>query len=102
MEILERDANIDNLVLLVNPRFGTGAMLENHINTAIELRQRTSKPVMAILSCFFAPAEVQQAGDIIQKLQAGDVPTFITLERGAHALRNVLDYYSFKNNAAAR
>ncbi len=100
MEILERDANIDNLVLLFTARWGTSKQLEAHINLMADIRRRTSKPVMAILSYSFSPGEVQQAGDIIQKLQSGGVPTFIALERGARALRNALDYYSFKSSAS--
>ena len=100
MEILERDANIDNLVLLFTARWGTSKQLEAHINLMADIRRRTSKPVMAILSYSFSPGEVQQAGDIIQKLQSGGVPTFIALERGARALRNALDYYSFKSSVS--
>ena len=102
MEILERDANIDNLVLLVNARAGTSPQLETHINSVLDIRQRTSKPVMAILSYSFTAREVEQAGDIIQKLQDGGVPTFIALERGARALRNVLDYYSLRRSAGSQ
>ncbi len=94
MEILERDANIDNLVLLLTVGLATTGQLETYINAAVDIRKRTSKPVMAILSCAFSPTEVEQAGSIIQKLQSGGVPTFVGLERGAHALRNALNYYS--------
>ncbi len=101
MEILERDANIDNLVLVVNYHFGAAEQQQSHINLLSDIRKRTSKPVMAILSWSFSPVEVQQAGDIIQKLQSNGVPTFIGLERGARALRNALDYYSFKSGVGS-
>jgi len=96
IEILERDANTDNLVLLTGARFGPGGPAEALINLLIDLRKKTSKPVMAILSWAFSPEDVQQAGDVIKKLQDGDVPTFIDLERGAFALRKALDYYNLK------
>ncbi len=101
MEILERDANIDNLVLLITMRFRTPEQLGSSVNLVVDIRKRTPKPVMAILSCSFSPGEVQQAGDVIQKLQSGGVPAFIALERGAFALRNALDYYSLKSSVGS-
>ena len=55
MEILDRDANIDNLLLIVTMRFITmGFRTNEHVDTNIdlmaEMRQRSSKPVMAIVS----------------------------------------------------
>jgi len=102
LEILERDANIDNLVLLLTSRFGNIEQLESHINSVIDIKKRTSKPVMAILSWSFSPVGVEQATDIIGKLQDGGVPTFILLERGAFALRKTLDYYNFKNSIGSQ
>jgi len=102
LEILERDGNVDNVVLLLTARFGNPAQIETHINSVVELRKRTPKPVMAILSYSFSPGDVQQAGDIIQKLQAGGVPAFTSLERGAFALRRALDFYREKNGAQSR
>ena len=82
-------------------RLGNPSQLETRINLVIDIRKITSKPVMAILSYSFLPAEVEQAGDIIQKLQDGGVPTFIALERGARALKNALDYYSLKSSVGS-
>ena len=101
-EILERDANIDNLVLLIMARFTAPGQLETHISSVVEVRKKTSKPVMAILSHSFSPGEVEQAGDIIQRLQGGGVPTFLGLERGAGALKNALDYYRLNNGISLR
>ncbi len=98
LEILERDANVDNLVLLLTARWGNPSQVETHINSLVDIRQKTQKPVMAIVSYSFSPGEVQQAGDIIKKLQGAGVPVFISLERGARAMRNALDYYSLKSS----
>ena len=98
LEILERDANIDSLVLLTTVRFSDPAQLDRNVEVITSIRERSPKPVMAILFHSFLPEEVQKAGDIIQKLQDGGVPTFIALERGARALRNTLDYYNLKNS----
>ncbi len=97
MEILERDANIDNLVLLINIRFGPPEQLESQINLIVDLRKRTLKPVMSIVP-FSSPEEMQRARSITQKLQQRGVPVFPSIERGAFALRNALDYYSLKGS----
>ena len=55
IEILERDANIDNLVLSINLRLGNPEQLESHINSVIDIRKRTTKPAMAVLSYSFLP-----------------------------------------------
>ena len=101
LEILERDANTDNLVLLVNSRFSIPGQLESDVDLLTSIRQRSAKPVMVITSYSFSPPEVQQAGEIIQKFQDGGIPTFVALERGARALRNTLDYYSINSSAGA-
>jgi acyl-CoA synthetase (NDP forming) len=102
MEILERDANIDKMVLLTGVGFGPAGSAETLIDLLIDMRQKKSKPVMAVLSWSFSPGDVQQAGDVIQKLQSSGVPAFITLERGARALRNALDYYNLKSSVSTQ
>jgi acyl-CoA synthetase (NDP forming) len=99
MEILVRDANIDNLVILTGARFGPGGSADSLIDLLINMRQKTPKPVMAILSWSFSSEDVKQAGDVIKKLQDGGVATFTSLARGALALRKALDYYNLKNNS---
>ncbi|MFH0768318.1 MAG: hypothetical protein V1932_01965, partial [Chloroflexota bacterium] len=101
LEILERDTNIDSLVLLITARWGNPAVLETQINSIVDIRNKTPKPMMVILNYSFSPGDVQQGGEIIQKLQAGGVPTFIGLERGARALKNALDYYNLKSNCGS-
>ncbi len=98
MEILERDANIDNLVLLLWT-VGRGPTPEqlDQTSSIIEVRKETSKPVMAILPFSSAHEGMRQALEVIQKLQDGGIPAFFSLERGARALKNALDYYNFKN-----
>ena len=71
--------------------------LKNDLNLIVNLRKRTPKPVMVINSHFFSPEEVQKARDVTRKLQDGGVPVFATVERGAQALANALEYYRFRN-----
>jgi acyl-CoA synthetase (NDP forming) len=99
LDILERDTNTDNIVLLLTARAGYPMMqVETLINAVAELKKKTTKPVLAIISHSSSPADGQVAGDLLQKLQAGGVPAFIGLERGAQALKNALEYYRLKNS----
>ncbi len=101
MDILERDTNTDNLVLLLNTRIGPAGPLENRLDLLISIRKKNVKPVIAIVPASFAPDSVQQTGDIIQKLQNGGVPAFTSLERGAFALRKALDYYNLRKSISS-
>jgi len=44
----------------------------------------------------FLPKVVGEARMLVKKLQDGGVPAFTSLDRGALALRNTLDYYRFQ------
>ena len=101
LEILERDDNIDNLVLLITTRFITmGFITSEHVDSSIELmaetKKRTSKPVMAIVS-YSTPNDMRSAREVIQKFQRKGVPAFPSISRGTIALRNSLDYYRMKS-----
>jgi acyl-CoA synthetase (NDP forming) len=97
MEILEQDDNIDNLVFvatLFSMRLAA-EQREKDINTLIELRRRTEKPLAVVLG-FLSHEAVEERSAFTQKLKNGGIPTFVSLERGARALRNTLDYYTLK------
>ena len=96
MEILERDANIDNLALLTGSRWGMAATPETDLALLGDMRKSTPKPVMAIVP-FVTPEELKETRDATRKFQTMGVPAFSSMERGARALKNVLDYYRFKN-----
>lgn len=102
MEILERDGNTDNLVLLTSVgAFGRmREQVEGDINSLIDIRNRTPKPVMVTLG-FAAPEAWQDTREVIQKFRDGGIPTFVTLERGARALKNALGYYAARNSMNA-
>ena len=98
IETLERDANIDNIVMLIPVeagfRWDTPEDLESDISLLVNVRKRTFKPVLAIVSSY-TPITMEQARSIAGKLQDGGVPAFATFERAARALKNALDYYNF-------
>ncbi len=96
MEILERDTNLDNLVLLNDVRWNHAKMIDDNIDDNIEvlaeIKERAQKPVMAILPAF-NPAEMEKAAEAAGKFQQRGIPVFPSIERGARALKNALDYY---------
>ncbi len=97
IEILDRDANIDNLVFLqwYIGRFPRPEDLEL-ISIIIEVKKRLTKPIAVIFPTFSTPENMQQAIQAGEKLRATGIPSFYTIEGVARALRNTLDYYNFK------
>ncbi len=96
VDILEQDRNVDNLALLVNTRNLTPEWAEHLINLLLDLKARTLKPLIAVLILSFSTVDVERSSAIIQRLQAGGVPTFLNYERGARALHNALEYYRLR------
>ncbi|MBI4267719.1 MAG: CoA-binding protein, partial [Chloroflexi bacterium] len=50
LEILEKDANIDNVVFLTTARFSANEQLDTDIKQLVEIRERSQKAVMTILT----------------------------------------------------
>jgi len=99
MDILVRDANIDNLVMLVSTKPGMHPfekMIENDIDLIEEVRGKTTKPLMTIVY-FTNPEGVQEARGVIKKCQETGIPAFPSIPRAAIALRNALSYYCLKS-----
>ena len=97
MDILEEDANIDNLVLMtsVMSQFRAAAQIERDIAMLADLKVRSRKPVAVVLG-HYSPDAAQETKEVTQKLHDVGVPTFISTERGARAIRNAHEYYMFK------
>ena len=95
MEVLDRDENIDNLVLLTGARWGMTETPKIDIETMAGIKQKSSKPVMAIVT-YSTPEEMQGSMEAMMLFQEKGVPAFPSIERGAKALKNAFDYYSFK------
>ena len=105
LEVMERDANTDNIVVI----FVSSAMrmfmreqLAGFMDSAIKIKNRATKPVIAVIPSYLLPEHAQLAREMAQKLQDGGVPTFNTAERAACALRNALSYYRFKASISRR
>jgi acyl-CoA synthetase (NDP forming) len=103
MEILEKDPNIDNIVLLMGLGMGatdTQDAMPGGVDSVLELRKRSKKPVLATVYSPFSSGGVQEARRIIKRLQEGGVPAFSTIERAAKAVRNTMAYYRFRGIAS--
>jgi acyl-CoA synthetase (NDP forming) len=99
MEVLEKDTNLDNLVLLTSAmvaRLGRPSELEDNIKLMKTIKERSNKPVMAI-ACYSTPEDMGWVMDAIQKFHEKGIPAFPSIERGAFALKNAFDYYRMKN-----
>jgi acyl-CoA synthetase (NDP forming) len=100
LEILERDTNTDNIVLLGMTRFGTPEQIQGEVDLMAEIRARSRKAVMAVVP-YSTADEMRQARELSQKFQKRGIPSFPSIERGARALKRALDYYSFKSGDGA-
>lgn len=97
LNILASDENVDNIVLLQTARVRSARLINKIIEETTTLQKATSKPVAAIVSSAFSLDQVQQTHELIGRLQAGGVPTFTSLERGARAIRKTFEYYRMKD-----
>jgi acyl-CoA synthetase (NDP forming) len=100
MDILEADENIDNLVLMtsVMSMFRASEQLEREINMLSDLRKRTRKPVAVVLG-HYSPDSVNETRNVAERLRNGGIPMFVSVERGARALRNAFEYNRMRQNA---
>jgi len=99
MGILEQDENIDTLVLLtsVTSLLRTSEQLQSDISLLKEIRERDNKPVAVILG-FYSPEMINETREVMEKLRDINIPTFVSLERGAKALKNAFEYHKDKQS----
>lgn len=95
LEIMEKDANIDSIVMelsvnFLHRRFLSEPGFEDKLLAMIKLfKKSTNKPLLAILSSSFKD---DFAAHLREKLVEIEVPSFPTFERGANALKRFVDY----------
>lgn len=92
MDILDRDQNIDNMVMIYTTRRDSPEQIHRQVEVMVDLRTKTQKPLMAVVP-FSSPEQMQNALDARKEFQDGNVPAFTSIERCARALKNVYDYY---------
>ncbi len=92
MEILEKDPNIDNLVLQSGGRWFTWDTTSEDFDILAGIKERSRKPVMAVYP-FSTPEDMKRVMKDTREFQKRGIPAFPSFERGARALKNALDYY---------
>jgi len=100
LEIVGRDANIDNLVLICSTKPGRQIMpaqLQGNLELASYIKDRTSKPVMVFVFLFTPDAD-REKRDVIFRYQEIGIPAFPSIERGVIALKNALDYHELHDS----
>lgn len=103
MDIVAHDENIDNIVMLMGE--GNSGAIDaadkdkepGGVDSVIELRNMTDKPVLGTIYVSFSSGGVGEARRMMKKLHANGVPAFSTIERTARALKNAVDYYKYKD-----
>jgi len=104
MKILAQDRNIDNLTMIISTKPGWHAQperVEASIQLLEKLKKETKKPVMALVT-FTNPNAEEEIRSVILKLREKGIPGFPSIQRGACALKNALDYYRFNNKKGDR
>lgn len=97
VNILARDPNVDNLVLLSLARMlNMNGRLDNLVDMTARVKDQTGKPVISIIN-YYSLEELPVVKEAIRKFQGKGIPTFPTIERGAVALKNAFDYYRMKD-----
>ena len=101
LDVMEQDANLDNIAVLVGARGGAGPQFDTLVNSLGEIRKRARKPVLTLMPMTFGPGDAEQAQTTMEKLQKVGVPAFFSFERGAFALKKALEYYHMNRAISA-
>jgi acetate---CoA ligase (ADP-forming) len=97
VDILARDPNIDNLVILSLARMlNLDGRLNSFVEMTADLRKQTDKPIISIIN-YHSMEELPVVKEAVLKFQERGIPTFPSIERGAKALRNTFEYYRMRD-----
>lgn len=98
VNILARDPNIDNLVLLSLARMlNMNGRLDSLVDITADIRDQVGKPVISIIN-YYSLDELPIVKEAVRKFQGKGIPTFPTIERGAVALKNAFEYYRMRDS----
>ncbi|MEK7778047.1 MAG: hypothetical protein AAB303_05420, partial [Chloroflexota bacterium] len=96
VDVLGRDENIDVVAVEVstgrlsqNPE-----MLEGRIKAFKAFQASSTKPIIAVLSSSMPKADSTTLESMERRFSQEGIPAFLGFERGARALKNVVDYHS--------
>ena len=98
LDILDGDENIDSVVLefsifllarwMMDPQ-----SLDGFLDGLARFKARSAKPFLTVL----VSVHMEERGsEVRHKLTQRDIPCFPSFERGAGALRKMVDYYRFR------
>lgn len=97
LDVMEQDPNIDCIVLelftLISPFSHDLEQPDPLLDTILEFKDRTKKPFLTIVTT--AHRETL-AIEIRDRLTGKDIPCFPSFERGARALKRLVDFYRFR------
>ena len=101
MDILTADPNIDAIAMQMNPQAfrRDPKQADDQIATMVSAREKTGKPVVAMLFSSDPYGDGQILKDLDLKLQEAAIPSFPTYERAATALKKIVDYHRFHDLA---
>lgn len=100
IDILNEDERVDAVVLelsvvfLTRLTWTTPMYFDNLIDALALYKARSNKPFLTILICAHAESEAIEAK---KKLVERGIPSFPSFERGAKALKKLVEYYRFRN-----
>ncbi|MDD5092916.1 MAG: CoA-binding protein [Dehalococcoidia bacterium] len=103
IEIVAQDANIDIVAVQIGgiSTFTTRPdRLARIIRALIGTRDKVEKPFVGLLLSPDPYADGKALGDLNLRLQQAGIPSYLSYERSAYALRKLLDYYRFHTNGA--
>jgi len=96
VEILARDPNIDNVVILSLARMlNMNGRLDHFVEMTADLKGKTDKPIISIIN-YHSMEEIPLVREAIRKFQERGIPLFPSIERGAKALKNTFEYYRMR------
>jgi acyl-CoA synthetase (NDP forming) len=98
LEVLSKDDNLD--IVAVEVAGGRLSQSEKILAKSIQqiknFQMNSVKPIIAIVTSSFPRIESSVMESILQRFNEEGIPAFPTFQRGAMALKNVVDYYSRK------
>ena len=100
VDILNEDENVDSVILELSVAFLTRIarfipiFFDELIDALALYKTRCNKPFLTILVSAHAETEALEAR---QKLVERGIPSFPSFERGAKALKKVVEYYRFQS-----
>ncbi|MFC2058761.1 hypothetical protein ACFLTS_03845, partial [Chloroflexota bacterium] len=95
LDVLDGDRNIDCVVLELSMLLGPMRKNPKALDVICDFRRRAAKPFFVILTRAHREDPVTE---ISKKLLGKDITSFPDFERGARALKKVVDYYRSRYN----